>query len=169
MASTLRSYANSTMRERGVDIAILGVDIKILGVDTAIIGVHIAILGVDRAILKRQEKRGGATGGGRDRHSGPRCKQSSPRCGYSNPRCRHSNPRCRHSKPNKEAREKARGYRGREEGEISRVRRLEAGWIAHESGSTKSHKGRGALSHEPILGVRSGRGLGCRGTVRRSV
>ena len=114
MASTLRSYANSTMRERGEDIAILGVDI-----DTAIIGVHIAILGVDREILRRQEKRGGATGGGRSRHSGPRCRHSSPRCGYSYPRCRHSNPRCRHSKP-EEAREKARGYRGRKEGGLDR-------------------------------------------------
>ena len=72
MASTLRSYGNNTMRERGVDIAILGVDIAILGVD-------IAILGVDRAILRRQEKRGRVTGGGRGRHSGPRCRHSSPR------------------------------------------------------------------------------------------
>ena len=46
VASTLKSYRNHTMRERGVDIAILGIDI--------------AILGVDRAILRRQEKRGGA-------------------------------------------------------------------------------------------------------------
>ena len=149
------------MRQRGVDIAILGVDIAIIGVD-------IAILGVDRAILSRQEKRGEATGGGRGRHSGPRGRHSSPRCGCSNLRCRHSNPRCRHSKP-EEAREKGRGYRGREEGEVSRVRRLEAGWIARESGGTKSHKGRGAPCYKPILGVRSGRGLGCRGTVRRSV
>ena len=36
------------------------------------------------------------------------------------------------------------GYRGREEGEVSRVRRLEAGCIGRESGGTKSHKGRGA-------------------------
>ena len=61
------------------------------------------------------------------------------------------------------------GYRGREEGEVSRVRRLEAGCIARESGGTKSHKGRGAPCYKPILGVRSGRGLGCRETVRRSV
>ena len=52
LASTLSSYGNNTMRERGVDIAILGVDIAILGVD-------IVILDVDRAILRRQEKRGG--------------------------------------------------------------------------------------------------------------
>ena len=80
VASTLRSYGNNTMRERGVDIAILGVDIAILGVDIAILSVDIAIHGVDRAILRRQEKRGGATGGGKGRHSGPRCRHSSPRC-----------------------------------------------------------------------------------------
>ena len=124
MASTLRSYANSTMRERGLGIAILGVDIALLGVDVAVLGVDIAIFGVDIANLRRRGKKGGATGGGR---------------------------------------------RGREEGEVNRVRRLEAGWIARESGGTKSHKGRRAPSYKPILGVRSGRGLGCRGTVRRSV
>ena len=64
VASTLKSYGNNKMRERGVDIAILGIDI--------------AILGVDRAILRRQEKRGGATGRGRGRHSGPRCRHSKP-------------------------------------------------------------------------------------------
>ena len=164
----LRSYSNTTTRERGVDITILGVDIAILDVDIAILGVEIAIPGVDRAILKRQEKRGGATGWGRGRHSGPRCRRRSPWCGYSFPRCSHSNPRCRHSKP-EEGREKGRGYRGREEGEVSRVRRLKAGWITRESGGTKSHKERGAPCYKPILGVRSGRGLGCRGIVRRSV
>ena len=58
VVSTLRSYGNRTMRERGVDIAILGVDIAILGValailgvDTSALGVDIAILGVDKAIL----------------------------------------------------------------------------------------------------------------------
>ena len=51
VASTLRSYGNNTLRERGVDIAILGVDIAILGVDIAILGVDIAILGVDIAVL----------------------------------------------------------------------------------------------------------------------
>ena len=72
MASTLRSYANSTMRERGVGAAILGVDIAILGVDKAVLGVDIAILGVGIAIpcvdianLRRRGKKGGATGGGR--------------------------------------------------------------------------------------------------------
>ena len=79
----------------------------------------------------------------------------------------------RHSKP-QEARENGEverggGYRGREGREVSRVRRLEAGCIARESGSTKSHKGRGAPPFKSYLGVRSGRGLGCRGTVRRSV
>ena len=73
MASAPRSYGNNTMRKRGVDIAILGVDIAILGVDIAILSVDIAILGVDIANLRRQDKRGGATGGGRGRHSsGPR-------------------------------------------------------------------------------------------------
>ena len=51
VVSTLRSYGNNTMRERGVDIAILGVDIAILGVGIAILGVDIAVLGVDIAIL----------------------------------------------------------------------------------------------------------------------
>ena len=69
VASTLRSYGNSIMRERGVDIAILGVDIAILGVNIAILGVDIAILGAVIAILD------------------------------SNPRCRHGNPRCRPSNP----------------------------------------------------------------------
>ena len=67
MASTLRSYGNNTIRERGVDVAILGVDMAILVVDIAIL-----------AILRMQEK--------------------------------------------------WRGYRGGGEGEVSRVRRLEAGW-----------------------------------------
>ena len=81
MASTLRSYANSTMRERGVYIAILGVGTVILSVDIVILGVDIAIIGIDRAKrkgeglqeeggvgianLRRGEKKGGATGGGR--------------------------------------------------------------------------------------------------------
>ena len=46
------------MRERGVDIAIIGVYIAILGEE-------IAILGVDIAIFRMQEKKGGATGGGK--------------------------------------------------------------------------------------------------------
>ena len=65
--------------------------------------------------------------------------------------------------------ERGGGYRGMEEGEVSRVRRLEAGCTARESGGTKGHKGREAPCYKPILGVRSGRGLGCRETVRRSV
>ena len=65
--------------------------------------------------------------------------------------------------------ERGRGYGGREEGEVSRLRRLEAGCRARESGGTKSHKGRGTPCYKPILGVRSERGLGCRETVRRSV
>ena len=95
VTSTLRSYGNNTMRERGVDIAILGVDIAILGVDItihgvdiailgvdiaipgvdiAILGVDIATLGVDRAILKRQDERG--PGGTKSRKGGvaPRYK-----------------------------------------------------------------------------------------------
>ena len=58
MASTLRSYGNNTMRERGVDITILGVGIAILDVDTAILGVDIAILGVDIAVLGAVVPRG---------------------------------------------------------------------------------------------------------------
>ena len=111
MASTLRSYGNNTMRERGVDIAILGVDIAILG-----------------------------------------------------PRCRHNNRRCRYSKP-EEAIEKGRRYRGREEREVSRIRRFEIGWSTREFEGTKSHRGRGTPCYEPFLGVRSGGGLGCRGTL----
>ena len=64
MASTLRSYGNSTMRERGVDIAILGVDIAILGGDIAILSVDIATHGEDMAILRMQEKREGLQGEG---------------------------------------------------------------------------------------------------------
>ena len=77
MASTPRTYGNSTTRERGVDIAILvvdivtlvvgiailGVDIAILGVDIIILGVDIAILDVDIATLRRQEKGWGLQGG----------------------------------------------------------------------------------------------------------
>ena len=72
------------------------------------------------------------------------------RCRRSSPRRSHGISRCRHSKP-EEAGEKRGGRTGggatgggREEGEVSRVRRLEAGCIARESGGTKSHKGRGA-------------------------
>ena len=95
------------------------------------------------------------------------------RCRRSSPRRSHGLPRCRHSKP-EEARENGEveregGYRGLEEGGVSGVRRVETGCIARESGCTKSHKRRGAPCYKPILGVRSGRGLGCRGTVRRSV
>ena len=70
------------------------------------------------------------------------------RCRRTSLRRSHGLPRCRHSKP-EEAREKREverggGYRGREGGEVSRVKRLEAGYIARESGGIKSHKGRGA-------------------------
>ena len=43
----------------------------------------------------------------------------------------------------------------------SHVRRLEASCSARVSRCTRSHKGRGAPCCKPILGVRSGRGLGC--------
>ena len=56
-----------------------------------------------------------------------------------------------------------------EKGEVSRVRRLEAGWITREFGNTRSHKRSGTPCYKPILGVSSGRGLGCRGTVQRNV
>ena len=52
---------------------------------------------------------------------------------------------------------------------VRRVRLLEAGWIAREFGGTKSHKGQGAPFSKLLLGVRSGRGLGYREIVRRSV
>ena len=52
---------------------------------------------------------------------------------------------------------------------VSRVRLLEAGWIAREFGGTKSHKGHGAPCYKLLLGVRPGRGLDDRETVRRSV
>ena len=94
------------MRKRGEDIAIL------------------AILVVDIANMRKQEKRGGATGGGRGRHSKP-----------------------------EEAREKGRRYRGRDEGEVSRIRRLETGWSARGFGGTKSHRGRGTPCYKPFLGV----------------
>ena len=58
VASTLRSYDNNTMRDRGIDIAILGVDIAILGVGIAILDVDIAILGVDIAVLGAVVPRG---------------------------------------------------------------------------------------------------------------
>ena len=95
------------------------------------------------------------------------------RCRRSSPRRSHGLPRCRHSKP-EEARENGEvgrggGYTGREEEEVRRVRHLEAGCITRESGGTRSHKGGGAPCYKPILGVRSGRSLGCRETVRRSV
>ena len=64
-------------------------------------------------------EKGGATRGGRSRHS--------------HPRCRHSNP--------EEASEKGTGYKEKEEGEVSRVRRLEAGWSARKFGGIKSHRG----------------------------
>ena len=48
---------------------------------------------------------------------------------------------------------KGRDYRGREKGVVSRVRRLEAGWIAREFGGTKSHEGHGAPYYKWILGV----------------
>ena len=52
---------------------------------------------------------------------------------------------------------------------VSRVRLLGAGWIAREFEGTKSHKGHGGPCYKLLLGVRSGRGLGCRETLRRRV
>ena len=50
---------------------------------------------------------------------------------------------------------------------------VKTGWSGLEHprkfGYTRSHKGRGAPCYKPILGVRSGPALSCRGTVRRSV
>ena len=87
-----------------------------------------------------------------------RCRRSSPRRSHGIPRCRH-----RESEEARENGEATGGYGGREEGVVSRVRLLEAGWIAREFVDTKSHKGRGAPFYKLIPGVQSGRGLGCRG------
>ena len=65
--------------------------------------------------------------------------------------------------------EKGWGLQGEGGGGVGRVRRLEAGRSVREFVDTRSHKGRGAPYHKSILGVRSRRDLGCRGTVRRSV
>ena len=46
---------------------------------------------------------------------------------------------------------KGRDYRGREKGEVSRVRRLEVGWISRGFGGTKSHKGHGMPCYKLIL------------------
>ena len=53
----------------------------------------------------------------------------------------------------KRGREKGRDYRGREKGVVSRVRCLQAGWIAREFVGTKSHRGHGAPCCKLILGV----------------
>ena len=47
----------------------------------------------------------------------------------------------------------------------SQVRRLEADWNGRVFEGTKSHRGRGVPCCKPIQGVRSGRILGCRGTL----
>ena len=106
------------------------------------VGVDIVILGVDIEILCR--------------YIDPRCRHSNPRCGHIDPRCRHNDPRCRHSGP-EEAEGKTKkwegGLRGREEGVVSRVRRLEAGLSVLESVDTRSHKGHGAPCYMPIPGI----------------
>ena len=96
-----------------------------------------------------------------------RCRRSSPRRSHGIPRCRHSKPE--EARESGEEVERGGGYGGREEGVVSRVRLLEASWIAREFGGTKSHKEHGAPCYKLLLGVRSGRGLGCQETVRRSV
>ena len=58
---------------------------------------------------------------------------------------------------------------GVKRGVVNHVKRLEAGWCGRVFGGTKNHRGRGAPYYRRILGGRSGHGLGCRGTVRRSV
>ena len=70
-----------------------------------------------------------------------RCRRSSPRDSHGIPRCRHSKPE--EARQNEEV-ERGGGYGGREEGVVSRVRLLEAGWIAREFGGTKSHNGHAA-------------------------
>ena len=138
------------MRERDLDIAILGTDIAIpgvgiaiLGVDIATIGVDIEIVGVDIAILGVDIAILGVDIALLDVDIAVRRRQKKGKGGG--------------------CREKG------EEEEVSRVRRLEAGWRTRGFGDTRSHKGRGTPCYKPILGVSSERGLGCRGTVQRSV
>ena len=130
---------DNTTAERGVDIAILGVDVAILGLDIVILGVDIAIFGVDIEIL------------GVDIAV---LSVDIAILGVNIAILRRQ--------------EKGWGLMGGGGGG-SRVRRLEAGWSVGEFVDTRSHNGRGAPCYKPILGVRSGWGLGCRGTVRRSV
>ena len=52
---------------------------------------------------------------------------------------------------------------------VNRVGRLGAGKCGRVFGGTKSHRMRGAPYYRRIRESRSGQGLGCRGTVRRSV
>ena len=54
-------------------------------------------------------------------------------------------------------------------GVVNHVRRLEAGWFGRVFGGTKNHRERRAPYYRRILGGQSRQGLGCRGTVRRSV
>ena len=55
------------------------------------------------------------------------------------------------------------GLRGREEGVVSRVRHLEAGWSVRESVDIRSHNRREVPCCMPIPGVRPGRDLDYRG------
>ena len=91
----------------GVDIVILGVDIAILGVDISILGVDIAILGVDIGILGVD-----ITILGVDKAVLRRQKRNKKKWGGG-------------------------GYGGREEGVVSGVRHLEAGWSVLESVDTR--------------------------------
>ena len=53
----------------------------------------------------------------------------------------------------KKGRVKGRDYSEREKGVVSRVRRLEADWIARKFAGTKSHRGHGAPCYNLILVV----------------
>ena len=117
-----------------------GVDIAILVIGIAILGVGIAILGVDIAFLGVDITILGVDIAIFDVDIAILRRQ-----------------------------EKGWGLQGKGGGGVSRIRRLEAGWSIREFEYIRSHKGCGTPCCKPILGVRSGRGLGCRGTVQRSV
>ena len=105
-----------------------------------ILGVDIAILGVGIANLRRQEKGEGLQGGGGGGVGIAFLGVDIAILGVDIANLRRRE-------------KKGRDYRGREKGVVSRVRRLEAGWIAREFGGTKSHKGHGAPYYKWILGV----------------
>ena len=127
----------------GVGIAILGVDVPLFGVDIAFPGVDIAILGVDIAVVRVDITILGVDISILDVDIAILMRQ--------------------------EEGGGLHGEAGRGALPISYVIRLEAGWGAHEFGDNRGNKGREAPCYKPILGVRLGRGLGCRGIIWRNV